>query len=129
MIAVLTFVLLIGLLALFQLALVCGAPWGRFAWGGQHTGKLPSRFRIASGVAILIYALIAMIALTRVSLVHVLPSALAYVGMWVVFVYLVLGVLMNAISRSKAERFTMTPVALVLAVLALLVALSDPISA
>ena len=37
--------------------------------------------------------------------------------------YLALGVLMNAISRSKLERFIMTPVALVLAILALVVAL------
>jgi len=45
------------------------------------------------------------------------------VGMWVVFAYVVLGIPLNAISRSKPERYTMTPVVAVLAVLSLLVAL------
>ena len=43
-----------------------------------------------------------------------------------VFGYLTLGVVMNAISRSKPERYAMTPVALALALLALLIALSGP---
>ncbi|MFC6235597.1 hypothetical protein ACFPZL_10940, partial [Leucobacter soli] len=42
---------------------------------------------------------------------------------WAVFGYFVLGVLVNAISRSRPERFTMTPVSGVLAVCALIVAL------
>lgn len=42
--------------------------------------------------------------------------------MWVVFGYLTLGTLMNALSRSKPERFVMTPVALSLAFLALIIA-------
>ena len=46
------------------------------------------------------------------------------VGLWVMTGYLFLGVLMNAISRSKPERNVMTPVALVLAVCFLVVAVS-----
>jgi len=53
-IAAIAFVTLIGLLVLFQLSLAFGAPWGRFAWGGQHPGVLPLGSRIASGVSILI---------------------------------------------------------------------------
>ena len=44
--------------------------------------------------------------------------------MWIVYGYFVLGIVMNALSRSKPERYTMTPVVTVLAVLSLLVALS-----
>ena len=44
--------------------------------------------------------------------------------MWVVVGFLTLGVLMNGISRSRPERFVMTPVVLVLALLALAIALS-----
>ena len=43
--------------------------------------------------------------------------------MWVVFAYFVLGIPVNAISRSKPERYAMTPVVTILAVLSLLVAL------
>ena len=34
--------------ALFQLALVLGAPMGEYAFGGHNTGKLPTRYRVAS---------------------------------------------------------------------------------
>lgn len=43
--------------------------------------------------------------------------------MWIVFAYFVLGILMNAVSRSRPERFTMVPVTIVLAVLSFFIAL------
>jgi len=124
MIAAIAFASLIGLLVLFQLALALGAPWGRLAWGGQHRGVLPRGYRIGSLVVILVYGFFATVALGRVELLAWYPVGFAQVAMWVIFGVLALGVLMNAISRSKPERYVMTPVALVLAVLALLVALS-----
>jgi len=123
-IASVVFVVLVGLLVLFQLALAFGAPWGRFAWGGQHPEALPVGYRIGSGVAVLVYGLIALLALDRSGLVGVFPAGFSQAGMWVVFGFLILGVVMNAISRSTPERNLMTPVSLVLAALALLVALS-----
>jgi hypothetical protein len=124
MITVVVFVAVLVLLALFQLALAFGAPWGRFAWGGQHSGTLPTGYRIASAISILVYGFMAVLALDRAGILDVFPEGFSKVGSWVVFGYLGLGVLMNAISRSKPERYVMTPVALVLAVLALLIALS-----
>ncbi|WP_254455950.1 hypothetical protein [Paeniglutamicibacter quisquiliarum] len=118
------FVAVLALLAIFQLALACGAPWGRFAWGGQHPGILPTGYRIASAFSILVYGFIAVLALHRAGILDMFPEGLSRVGSWVVFGYLALGVVMNAISRSRPERYVMTPVALVLAVLALLIALS-----
>lgn len=112
----------LGVLAVFQLALVLGAPIGRFAWGGQHE-VLPARLRIGSAVSIVIYAVIAVLALDKAALVDVVPDAVSTVGMWIVFGYFVLGIALNAISRSRAERLTMTPLCAVLAVLSLLVAL------
>ncbi|MFC5789032.1 hypothetical protein EDM22_00820 [Agromyces tardus] len=110
-------------LAVFQLALALGAPLGRFAWGGAHR-VLPARLRIGSLVSIVIYAVIAVLALDRAGLIDVVPDGVSIVGMWIVFGYFVLGIVMNALSRSKPERYTMTPVVTVLAVLSLLVALS-----
>lgn len=118
------FVAVLAMLALFQLALALGAPWGRFAWGGRHPGTLPTGFRIASAFSILVYGFIAVLALDRAGMLDVFPEGFSRIGIWVVFAYLALGVVMNAISRSKPERYLMTPVALVLAVLALLIALS-----
>jgi hypothetical protein len=113
---------ILGLLAVFQLALALGAPLGHFAWGGSHR-VLPTRLRIGSLVSIVIYAIIAVLALDRAGVIDVVPDVVSTVGMWVVFAYFVLGIVMNAISRSKPERYTMTPIVAVLAVLSLVVAL------
>jgi hypothetical protein len=72
---------------------------------------------------VLIYALIAVIAWDRVRAIEVLPDAFSVVAMWVVFAYFALGILLNAISRSRPERFTMVPVTIVLAVLSFFIAL------
>jgi hypothetical protein len=110
-------------LALFQIALAAGAPWGRFAWGGAQA-KLPVALRIGSVVSLLIYSACAAIVVDRAKLVDVVGDDVSGVGAWVVAGFFSLGVVMNAISRSKPERFTMTPVALVLAASAYVVAAS-----
>lgn len=74
-------------------------------------------------VSILIYALIALIAWDRVGAIDVFPHLVSDVAMWVIFGYFVLGIGMNAISRSKPERYTMVPVVVVLAALSLIIAL------
>jgi hypothetical protein len=84
---------------------------------------LPGKLRIGSLVSIVVYAIIAVLALDRVGLIEVVPDVVSTVGMWVVFAYFVLGIPVNAISRSKPERYAMTPVVTILAVLSLLVAL------
>ena len=120
--AVLTCVVL-GLLTVFQLLLIAGLPIGRFAWGGQHR-VLPRKLRIGSAVSILLYVVFAIIVLDAAKLTDVFASAtFTSVAVWVLTAYFALGVFMNAISRSKPERFTMTPVSLVLAGLCLIVAI------
>jgi hypothetical protein len=121
--AAIAFCVVLSGLAVFQLALAAGAPLGRFAWGGGHE-RLPTNLRIGSVVSIAIYAAFALIVLERAGVTRVLPSpSIANVGIWVIVGYLALGVVMNAISRSPPERFTMTPVALVLLLLSGSVAL------
>jgi hypothetical protein len=121
-VAAVALTVILAALAIFQFALVLGAPIGRFAWGGQHR-VLPARLRVGSAVSIVIYAFIAALALDRAGLVDVVPDPVSTVGMWIVFAYFVLGIPLNAISRSRPERFTMTPVVTVLALLSLVVAL------
>ncbi len=122
-VAAVAFTVLLVALAIFQIALIAGVPWGRAAWGGADE-VLPASKRIGSIVAVVLYVAFAVLALIRAGLLGDAGDALGVViAMWIVFGYLALGVLMNAISRSKLERFIMTPVALVLAILALVVAL------
>lgn len=113
-------VVLLGL-AVLQVAVAAGAPLGRLVWGGKHA-VLPTRLRVASAVSLLLYALFALVLLSRASVIQVFSGFWLDVGAWAIFGYSVLGIGLNAISRSRAERFTMTPVCLVLAVLTLIVA-------
>lgn len=114
---------LLAALAVFQLALALGAPWGRFAWGGRHERELPTRLRVASAVTVVVYALFAVVLLDRAGVVDVLPDAVSRVAAWVLFASFALGTVMNGISRSRPERLVMTPVTAVLAVCTLVVAL------
>ncbi|WP_461188739.1 hypothetical protein [Arthrobacter sp. Z4-13] len=110
-------------LAVFQAALIAGAPLGRFAWGGQHN-VLPAGLRIGSAVSIVLYAAFGYAALAKASMVPALGNGtVTSVLAWVLTGYFALGVLMNAISRSKPERAVMTPVALFLAIAYLVLAL------
>ena len=122
--AALAFCALLAGLTLFQVALIAGAPLGRFAWGGQDR-VLPRGKRIGSAVSVLLYVLFAFIVLERADVIQVLSDSwLPAIGTWVLFGYFLLGVVMIALSRSKPERWTMAPLSLVLAVLTLVVALS-----
>ena len=114
--------IILAVMAAFQFALACGAPWGRLAWGGQHR-VLPGRLRAGSILAILIYGFIVVVAFDRLDMMDVFPALFSAIAIWVIFGYFTLGILMNAISRSVPERFVMTPVSLALAVLSLCIAL------
>ncbi len=117
---------ILAALAVFQVALIAGAPLGHLAWGGQDR-VLPRQKRIGSVVSVLLYAAFVLLALERVGLIDLLPSAadaVVRVLMWIVFAYLVLGIPLNLLSRSKPERYVMTPVVTVLVILALVIALA-----
>ena len=115
--------IILAVLAAFQASLAAGAPLGHFAWGGQHR-ILPPALRIGSLVAIVIYAAIAAIALQKAGLVALLPGG-DWIGIaaWVAAAYLATGIPLNAISRSRSERLTMTPLVTLLFALVLIVAL------
>lgn len=119
--AIVACVVLAGL-AVFQALLVAGRPLGRFAWGGQHE-VLPRNLKIGSAVSIGLYAAFAAVVLDRTGLVELMPDAVSGIAVWVLAAYGALGIVMNAVSRSRPERFTMTPVAAVLAACFLVVAL------
>ncbi|GAB4059252.1 hypothetical protein [Catellatospora paridis] len=105
-------------LALFQLALAAGAPWGRAAYGGFHTGTLPAGLRVASAVACAVWTFGALLALRQTGLgVTALPGGLAHWGVWVLAGLLALGTLMNLASSSPWERWFWGPYAFTLAAL------------
>jgi hypothetical protein len=107
----------------FQGAIAAGAPLGRAAWGGTHV-RLPQRLRAASAVAVVFWVLAALVALARAGFeTSPIPVTVARWAIWILVVVMPIGALMNAASRSQWERFLWAPVALVLAVLCLVLAL------
>lgn len=106
----------------FQAFLAAGAPLGHFAWGGRHR-VLPLGYRIASAVAIPLYIGMIVLMLNRAGIVSVSTNSGAIrVAAWLLVAYFALGVVMNLASRSRPERYVMTPIVLTLAVLAAIVA-------
>ena len=113
------------LIAALEAALALGAPWGRAAWGGG-SDRLPTRLRVASGVAAIVWVFAALVVLERVGFdVPLVSSDLAEVAIWVVAGVLVLGTVVNLASRSRLERAIWAPASLVLAILTILVATSE----
>jgi hypothetical protein len=116
----------VGFLAIaaFQAALALGAPLGRAAWGGTHA-QLPTGLRIASAFAFGVWAFAALIVLGRAGFhLSPLPTAVLRWGTWILVGVLALGAVLNFASPSSWERFMWGPIALILAGLCLLLALS-----
>jgi uncharacterized membrane protein len=109
--------------ALFQLALVLGAPMGEYAFGGQNKGKLPTRLRISSAFSFVLLLAIAGHYFAQAGVFQQLaPGAINTVANWCLVGFFVVGLVMNAISRSKKERQMWVPVLLLSVVLSIIIA-------
>lgn len=113
---------MLGLLAIFQIALAAGAPLGKFAWGGQHA-ILPLNLRFGAISAVLRYAFVAFIALDRSGTIAVLPEEFSFWAMWIVVAHLGLSVILSLLSTSKYEKMMLAPYSFVMGLLSLLIAL------
>ena len=111
--------------AIFQIALVAGAPLGEYTMGGQHLGKLPGQFRVTAAVSAIIMVAQSGHYLAQAGILNpaLSPGQNAIVN-WFWFGFAVLGLIVNSISRSKKERNLWVPVLLISAVCTLLVALN-----
>ena len=110
-------------LSVLQILVAAGYGLGRFVWGGSHD-VLPTRLRVASAVSVLLYAGFALVLLTRSGALALTSEQVSAVAAWVLCGYFALGIVMNALSRSAAERATMVPACTLLAACSLVVALS-----
>lgn len=109
----------------FQLALAAGAPWGAYAMGGAFPGQWPPSLRIAALVQAIVLAGWAAIVLTRAGLI--LPQWLRWSRrlVWVVVAFAALALFLNLITPSAAERALWAPVALLLLISSVTVALAS----
>jgi hypothetical protein len=112
----------------FQLALTAGAPWGRFAMGGQFPGTLPPSLRIAVFVQATVLGVFALVVLSRAGAAW--PSGARVSGrlVWAVVTVSAVSLLLNLITPSAGERAIWAPAAALLLASSTIVAVTpaDP---
>lgn len=113
---------LLAALSVLQILVAVGMPFGRLVWGGKHR-VLPRRLRIGSLIAVLVYLTFAALLLSRAAILPGGSGVAVVVLTWVLFAYLALSVLANAVSRSRAEKWTMVPTSALLAAATFIIAL------
>ena len=104
---------LFGVIAIMTVLVACGLPLGEFTMGGQHK-ILPKKFRVMAviSVAIQVFAMV------------IILQAGGFISMWLSFkvtkyicfffaVYLSLNTIMNMISKSRKEKYVMTPLSFI----------------
>ena len=107
---------LFGIIAIMTVLVACGLPLGEFTMGGQHK-ILPKKFRVMAviSVAIQIFAMI------------IILQAEGFISLWLSFkvtkyicfffaAYLSLNTIMNMISKSRKEKYVMTPFSLIVGI-------------
>ena len=107
---------LFGIIAIMTVLVACGFPLGEFTMGGQHK-ILPKKLRVAAviSVAIQIFAMI------------IILQAGGFISLWLSFKvtkyicsffasYLSLNTIMNMISKSRKEKYVMTPLSLIVGI-------------
>lgn len=110
--------------ALFQLAIVLGAPVGEYAYGGQHQGILPKRFRIISVFSMLIMLAVAGHYMAQLGVFSpLLDEAGNAIANWGFVAFFALSALMNNISKSEKEKRVFGSITIAMLLSAILVAL------
>ena len=111
-----------ALVVAFQVGLALGAPWGARAMGGVHQGRLPGSLRAAVAILALLSVILAVGVLSDAGLILPdLATTLPWI-VWAAVAFSALSVVLNTITRSALERRTWLPVAIVMLVSSLAVA-------
>lgn len=112
------------IIVVLQLALALGAPWGGFAMGGKYPEGFPPKMRVAALVQLLLLLFVALIVLIRAGLVLGEYLEIARSAVWFVVALLAVSSILNIITPSKKERMVGGPIAIILLITSVLVAIS-----
>lgn len=107
----------------FQVALALGAPWGAYAMGGAFPGQFPPALRVAAIVQAAILVGLAIVVLSRAGLLLAGRFRASRWLIWLVVVFSALSLVLNLITPSAGERAIWAPVAFLLLVSSVTVAL------
>ncbi|WP_082153689.1 hypothetical protein [Bacillus sp. LL01] len=109
--------------AVFQVFLSLGYPFGEFAMGGYYK-VLPKKLRIVSAVNALILLFMGFVFLQHTNVLNSLDFLSTNILVWVITIFLGLNTIANLISRSKKERLFMTPLSGFIFILCLFISLA-----
>lgn len=101
----------VAVVAVFQLALMCGAPFGHLAMGGRFPARFPATLRVAALVQAILLAFFALVTLSKAKVLWVQYYDVAENVIWVVVAVSGLSLIMNLVTPSKWERILWAPVA------------------
>jgi len=116
--------ILLALMVIFHVLVLVGLVPSEIVWGGRATGSVTDTV-ILESIAVLVTIGFAWIVAMKVGYIRSLKRKwIVTAGMWVIFAYFCLNVVGNLASSSGAERMIFTPVAVLMALLALRLAVA-----
>ena len=107
---------LFGVIATMTVLVACGLPLGEFTMGGQHK-ILPKKLRVVAAISVAIQIFATIIILQAGGFIYLWLSF--KVTKYICFffaAYLSLNTIMNMISKSRKEKYVMTPLSLIAAI-------------
>ena len=109
-------------IAFFQVLLSLGFPLGEFALGGYYK-VLPKKLRIVSAVNAMVLVFMSFVFLQHTDVFIGLSFLPTNILVWIMTIFLAINSIANLFSRSKKERFIMTPLSSIAFILCLFIVL------
>lgn len=105
-----------SIIIVLSILLICGLPLGEFTMGGKYK-VFPKELRIILVAQLVLQMFFVVIILQMGGLIPLwFPSGVTKIVCIIMAAYLSLNTLMNFFSKSKKERYIMTPLSLISAV-------------
>jgi hypothetical protein len=122
--AVIYGVITVGIVA-FQIGMAAGMPWGAFAMGGAYPGVFPTALRVAAVVQATLLTVCALVVLACAGLTLASWTRFSRVAIWLVVALSSVSLVLNVITPSAGERAIWAPVAALMLVSCLVVAVAS----
>ena len=117
---------LLGLLVLFHVLVIIGVIPPGIVWGGRADDST-DRLIILETFGVIITIIMALIVGIKAGYL-IMPRLMraASIATWIVFGYFILNIIGNLAAQTSTEKIVFTPIAVILALLALRLALAKP---
>lgn len=117
-------IFIFAVMFIFQMLLAFGAPFGRLAWGGEYK-ILPKKLRVGSFISAIIFILAEIVVMEKVNKIHAINQPiLAVIFNWFLVVLFAFSTIVNILSKSKWEKRIMTPIAFIIFLLCIIIAIN-----